>query len=753
MEDPDTIMPSETEFPVPPTYEKADEIQEFDASGQLVTTVTVLRGSLVQHVGYSYGDSSLLPPDYLVKYPESRVYVSIPTRSHSWAKSFMEIFLPAGYPNSVTEDYMEYQIYDSLQAFSSSIAGLIASRAVLEGVGVGDPTASPTTALLLSVLQDSTGRIATILFAARLGLSLEPECKRWRLVADIFNDAAMILDCLSPAFPKPLRVSLLSASAALRALCGVAAGSAKASLSAHFAKSGNLGELNAKDSSQETIISLLGMLVGTALIPYLTTPLQTWTSLLLLLTIHLTTNYFAVRAVSMRTLNRQRASLLLRPLLSPPISPAPLPALPPNPIATPLQISQQETVIHLDPSSLHDPHTAHASFVSLPTVLSHASRGLNPIRPHILLSIFAAESYILYFDRYTRHAFIALKSSATPSTALRTWFCAMECAHMDDGAWAGGWSGGHAWEPYRGGKEGTDSAALAGCVKRVARVWPVIEAGLKEEGWDVGTNALETRTGTRFSVVGGEEAGKWEWWQKWVVEEREARQTESTSKTKGKEVKKDVMPSPNPPLPPWPSIFGAFGRKSKKEENMVLVQSPIKEIASEAPSEAAAASTTPPASEAGSHTSRPKHRLRKWLSSTFLETHAPRGREDRDSDASSRNERPSTDNPSHDVLSEKAALEDAAATHKPSSSILSEKAALAAAAATDRPSSSSILSEKAALQAAEAAEVAALAAAATAATAAPNIASSSSEPPPPPYSELLTEKAADKEGESSGKSE
>ncbi|OBT51321.1 hypothetical protein VE04_07096, partial [Pseudogymnoascus sp. 24MN13] len=293
MEDPDKTMPSETEFPVPPTYEKAGEIKEFDASGHLVATVTVLRGSLVEYIGYSYGDSSLLPPEYLVKYPESRVAISIPTRSHSWAKSFMETFLPAGYPNSVTEDYMEYQIYDSLQAFSSSIAGLIASRAVLEGVGVGDATASPTTALLLSVLQDSTGRIATILFAARLGLSLEPECKRWRLVADIFNDAAMILDCLSPAFPKPLRVSLLSASAALRARYGVAAGSAKASLSAHFAKSGNLGELNAKDSSQETIISLFGMLVGTALIPNLTTPFQTWTYLLVLLSIHLTTNYFA----------------------------------------------------------------------------------------------------------------------------------------------------------------------------------------------------------------------------------------------------------------------------------------------------------------------------------------------------------------------------------------------------------------------------------------------------------------------------
>ena len=89
------------------------------------------------------------------------------------------------------------------------------------------------------------GRIATILFAHRLGTSLEPECKMYRLTADVFNDTAMIFDCLSPALPKAPRVILLSFSSVLRALCGVAAGSSKASLSAHFAKWGNLGELNA----------------------------------------------------------------------------------------------------------------------------------------------------------------------------------------------------------------------------------------------------------------------------------------------------------------------------------------------------------------------------------------------------------------------------------------------------------------------------------------------------------------------------
>ena len=134
------------------------------------------------------------------------------------------------------------------------------------------------------------GRLATILFAHKLGTSLEPECKMYRLAADIFNDTAMVLDCLSPALPKIPRVALLSFSSVLRALCGVAAGSSKASLSAHFAKRGNLAELNAvslylprvcwqpslcwsskrvaltskqKDSSQETVISLMGMLVRT----------------------------------------------------------------------------------------------------------------------------------------------------------------------------------------------------------------------------------------------------------------------------------------------------------------------------------------------------------------------------------------------------------------------------------------------------------------------------------------------------------
>lgn len=93
---------------------------------------------------------------------------------------------------------------------------------------------------------DCVGRIATILFAYKLGPALEAECKMYRFMADIFNDSAMLLDCLSPKLPQTARIAILCLSGSLRALCGVAGGASKASLSVHFAKTGNVGELNAK---------------------------------------------------------------------------------------------------------------------------------------------------------------------------------------------------------------------------------------------------------------------------------------------------------------------------------------------------------------------------------------------------------------------------------------------------------------------------------------------------------------------------
>lgn len=221
-------------------------------------------------------------------------------------------FLPAGYPHTVTEDYLGYQLYDSLQAFSSSITNLLAHRAVLEGLGVGNASQSPTAALLLQIIQDTFSRLATILFAHRMGQAIEPECKFYRFLADIFNDASQMLELFIPALPFLPKVGVMVGASILRALCGVAANASKASLSAHFAKTGNLAELNAKEASQETVVSLLGMLAGTLFVRVVEGKTAVWAWMLVLVGVHLATNYRAVRSVRMRSLNRQRATIVFR---------------------------------------------------------------------------------------------------------------------------------------------------------------------------------------------------------------------------------------------------------------------------------------------------------------------------------------------------------------------------------------------------------------------------------------------------------
>ena len=91
---------------------------------------------------------------------------------------------------------------------------------------------------------------------------ISPEAKTFRFAADLLNDSALVMDCLSPALPSTLRVIVLCLAGDFRAMCGVCAGASKASLSVHFAKSGNVAELNAKDASQETVVGLFGTLVS-----------------------------------------------------------------------------------------------------------------------------------------------------------------------------------------------------------------------------------------------------------------------------------------------------------------------------------------------------------------------------------------------------------------------------------------------------------------------------------------------------------
>ncbi|KAK1671876.1 vitamin B6 photo-protection and homoeostasis-domain-containing protein [Colletotrichum godetiae] len=249
-----------------------------------------------------------------------------------------DAFLPIGYPESVTPDYTGYQTFDSLQAFFSTITGLLANRAILQGLGVGDASSSATYALLLTILKDGISRVATIVFAYRFGLVIEPECKRYRYLADIFNDSAFFLDLFSPYFDPWTKVLALVLAEALRAMCGVAAGASKAALSKHFARRNNLSELNAKESSQETAVGLVGLLVGSIVVRYVESREAVFALMVTLVFVHLGMNYLGVRCVQLNVLNQQRATILFKHYLQT------------KRVLSPAQVAARESIVFWTPA-------------------------------------------------------------------------------------------------------------------------------------------------------------------------------------------------------------------------------------------------------------------------------------------------------------------------------------------------------------------------------------------------------------------
>ncbi|XP_057254221.1 RUS family member 1, partial [Pezoporus wallicus] len=132
-----------------------------------------------------------------------------------------------------------------------------------------------------------------------------------RLAADVINDVALLLELLAPGWPRA-GPALLTLAAAGKCVVGVAGGATRAALAVHQARRDNVAEVAAKDSSQETLVNGLGLLLALLLLPALEgRPWVTWAVMTLLLVTHVGANVGAVGSLRLRSLNRPRLRLAL----------------------------------------------------------------------------------------------------------------------------------------------------------------------------------------------------------------------------------------------------------------------------------------------------------------------------------------------------------------------------------------------------------------------------------------------------------
>lgn len=230
-------------------------------------------------------------------------------------RELKEMFLPAGYPDSVSEDYLTFQLWDTTQAMCSYLRGVLATQSVLQSVGVGDDKATPLAAALQWVLRDGSGMIGGLVFAYAVGPKFDLNVKRWRLFADVINDVGLTLDMVAPYFPT-LVTEVLCLSSICKTMCGVAAGATRSSLMTHFAKRDNMADCSAKEGSQETAVRLFGLLFGMYFASAVNSSPQTvWIAFVVLTVIHVIANYKAVSGLWVPTVNNLRGLILVQRFL------------------------------------------------------------------------------------------------------------------------------------------------------------------------------------------------------------------------------------------------------------------------------------------------------------------------------------------------------------------------------------------------------------------------------------------------------
>ena len=275
----------------------AVELKPSGVSSSLAAVVPVTEPSSVSTKSSSSSSSS------------SAAAPSFPSRLR---RELANVFLPVGFPKSVEDGYLEYQLWDLVQGLTSYLRSNLAIKELLAGLGVGDVAATASAGALGWIMLNGASMLGGLAFTWWSAREFGFHVRQWRLFADVINDVGLTLNMLAPLAGKDWFLLVAALGSVCTAMCGVAAGATKPSISQFFARDGNLSDLCAKEGSQETAVNLIGLVGGYVFLSLLSSeqPVVVWTAFVLLTVLHVVANVYAVRTLRFRVVNECRFRIL-----------------------------------------------------------------------------------------------------------------------------------------------------------------------------------------------------------------------------------------------------------------------------------------------------------------------------------------------------------------------------------------------------------------------------------------------------------
>ena len=223
------------------------------------------------------------------------------------------------------------------------------------------------------------------------------------------------------------------------------------------------------------------------MVSYVSTSTATWSCLVLLLAVHLAMNHAAVRAVSMHSLNRQRANIVLSTFLEQ------------DKVLTPEEVSAQERIFEWDGVLRWRgsfPIAKAKIGIPLQGLMSsweatHTSTGSLRDENLLLMKLvraFSLEEYLVWYDVSDRMSLIVLKHGASSKSQLKAWALGLWVARRSIQQDATSASADHSLE------------LLEDTLTSLSKRWDICIERLEAAGWDISVANLETVSGTRIRL-------------------------------------------------------------------------------------------------------------------------------------------------------------------------------------------------------------------------------------------------------------
>ncbi|KAH1086946.1 hypothetical protein GYH30_018456 [Glycine max] len=185
--------------------------------------------------------------------------------SLSWLPEIIKDFvLPAGFPGSVSDDYLDYMLLQFPTNVTGWICHTLVTSSLLKAVGIGSftgTTAAASAAAIRWVSKDGIGAVGRLFIGGRFGSLFDDDPKQWRMYADFIGSAGSIFDLTTQLYPAYF-LPLASLGNLTKAVARGLKDPSFRVIQNHFAISGNLGEVAAKEEVWEVVAQLVGLSLG-----------------------------------------------------------------------------------------------------------------------------------------------------------------------------------------------------------------------------------------------------------------------------------------------------------------------------------------------------------------------------------------------------------------------------------------------------------------------------------------------------------